>query len=71
MRSRHVTGACLPTGCEGIAAINTINSVMAFYLDTLRPEPSVEGYSTPGGYSGRAVRPIALAKVPPRGPPGR
>lgn len=31
-------------------------------LDTLRPEPSVEGYSTPGGYSWKAVKPIALAK---------
>ena len=25
---------------------------------TLRPEPSVEGYTTPGGYSCRAVRPM-------------
>jgi dihydropyrimidine dehydrogenase (NADP+)/dihydropyrimidine dehydrogenase (NAD+) subunit PreA len=29
-------------------------------LDTLRPEPSVEGYTTPGGYSSKAVKPIAL-----------
>ena len=47
-------------GCEGVAAINTILGVSAINLDTLRPEPTVEGYSTPGGYSGRAVRPIAL-----------
>ncbi|WP_264753497.1 hypothetical protein, partial [Acinetobacter baumannii] len=26
-------------------------------------EPCVEGYSTPGGYSSKAVHPIALAKV--------
>ncbi|MCO5610253.1 hypothetical protein L7F22_064489 [Adiantum nelumboides] len=38
-------------------------SVMGINLDTLRPEPCVEGYSTPGGYSSKAVRPIALAKV--------
>ncbi|KAF6260465.1 hypothetical protein COO60DRAFT_1507155 [Scenedesmus sp. NREL 46B-D3] len=50
-------------GCEGIAAINTIRSVMGVNLDTLRPEPCVEGYSTPGGYSYRAVKPIALEKV--------
>ena len=31
-------------------------------LDTLRPEPCVEGHSTPGGYSSKAVKPIALAK---------
>ena len=36
---------------------------MGINLATLRPEPSVEGYSTPGGYSSRAVKPIALAKV--------
>jgi len=51
------------TGCEGIAAINTIRSVIGINLDTLRPEPSVEGYSTPGGYSYRAVKPIALERV--------
>eukprot|EP00897_Mesotaenium_endlicherianum_P007915 jgi/Mesen1/7151/ME000037S06513 len=47
----------------GVAAINTITSVMGINLDTLRPEPCVQGYTTPGGYSSKAVRPIALAKV--------
>ena len=54
---------CRRAGCEGVAAINTIQSVMGINLDTLRPEPSVEGYSTPGGYSSKAVKPIALAKA--------
>lgn len=36
---------------------------MGVDLDTLRPQPTVEGYTTPGGYSYRAVKPIALAKV--------
>lgn len=83
----------LRSGSEGISAINTIMSVMGINLNTLRPEPCVEGfafnpflffflfettsfpfsgppkmkfkfrYSTPGGYSCKAVRPIALAKV--------
>lgn len=53
----------LQHGCEGLAAINTIQSVMGVNLETLRPEPSVEGYSTPGGYSSKAVKPIALAKA--------
>jgi len=53
----------LSSGCEGIAAINTIMSVMGINLTTLRPEPCVEGYSTPGGYSCKAVHPIALARV--------
>uniref|UniRef100_A0A7S0R1P0 dihydropyrimidine dehydrogenase (NADP(+)) n=1 Tax=Pyramimonas obovata TaxID=1411642 RepID=A0A7S0R1P0_9CHLO len=53
----------LAAGLEGVAAINTIQSVMGINLDTLRPEPCVEGYSTPGGYSAAAVKPIALARV--------
>jgi len=52
--------AALKAGCHGISAINTIRCVMGVNLDTLRPEPTVEGYSTPGGYSSKAVRPIAL-----------
>ena len=54
------TRASLKAGCDGIAAINTIRSVIGVNLDTLHPEPSVEGYTTPGGYSCKAVRPIAL-----------
>ena len=54
------TRAALKAGCQGIAAINTIRSVIGVNLDTLRPEPSVEGYTTPGGYSSKAVLPIAL-----------
>src|SRR3954462_12178123 len=55
--------AALKAGCEGIAAINTILCVMGVDLKTLRPEPTVEGYTTPGGYSCKAVRPIALRMV--------
>jgi dihydropyrimidine dehydrogenase (NAD+) subunit PreA len=54
------TRASLRAGCQGIAAINTIRSVLGVDLDTLRPEPTVEGYTTPGGYSCQAVMPIAL-----------
>lgn len=52
--------AALEAGCTGLSAINTIGSVIGINLDTLRPEPTVEGYSTPGGYSSKAIRPIAL-----------
>ncbi len=55
--------AALAAGCEGVSAINTILSVTAVNLDTLRPEPTVAGYSVPGGYSCIAVRPIALRMV--------
>jgi len=52
--------AALKAGVQGISAINTIRCVMGVNLETLRPEPSVEGYTTAGGYSSRAIRPIAL-----------
>ena len=55
--------AALRAGATGISAINTIRSVMGVNLETLRPEPAVEGYTTPGGYSCRAVKPIALRMV--------
>ncbi|HEX4146076.1 MAG TPA: NAD-dependent dihydropyrimidine dehydrogenase subunit PreA [Pirellulales bacterium] len=52
--------AALAAGCQGISAINTIRSVIGVNLDTLRPEPTVEGHTTLGGYSSKAVMPIAL-----------
>lgn len=54
--------ASLENGMQGISAINTIQSVIGINMETLRPEPCVAGYSTPGGYSSKAVKPIALAK---------
>jgi len=57
------TRAALRAGVTGISAINTIRSVIGVNLDTLRPEPTVEGYTTPGGYSSKAVKPIALRMV--------
>ncbi len=52
--------AALEGGASGVSAINTIRCVMGVNLDTLRPEPTVEGFTTPGGYSSKAVKPIAL-----------
>lgn len=53
-------GAALRAGADGIAAINTILSIAGVDLATLRPLPTVEGHTVPGGFSGQAVRPIAL-----------
>jgi len=47
-------------GADGIAAINTINSITGVNIETLVAEPSVQGKSIVGGYSGAAVKPIAL-----------
>ena len=43
-------------GADGIAAINTINSITGVDIDTLVAEPAVRGKSIVGGYSGNAVR---------------
>jgi dihydropyrimidine dehydrogenase (NADP+)/dihydropyrimidine dehydrogenase (NAD+) subunit PreA len=53
----------LKAGANGLSAINTIRCVMGVNLDTLRPEPCVDGYTTPGGYSSRAIKPVALRMV--------
>ncbi len=47
-------------GADGIAAINTINSITGVNIDTFTAEPDVHGSSIVGGYSGQAVKPIAL-----------
>lgn len=55
--------AAVDGGAVGISAINTILSIIGVNLDTLRPMPTVEGHTVPGGYSSQAVRPIALRMV--------
>ncbi|MFT4540619.1 MAG: dihydroorotate dehydrogenase subfamily 1 [Planctomycetota bacterium] len=55
--------AAADAGADGISAINTILSVIGINLETFHPMPTVEGYSEPGGYSGVAVRPIAMRQV--------
>ena len=56
----HITEpaeACLQAGADAISAINTIKSV------TMDAGAEVAGQRTVSGYSGRAVRPIALRHV--------
>jgi dihydropyrimidine dehydrogenase (NAD+) subunit PreA len=52
--------AAMEAGATGIAAINTIKSVMNVDLGTFASGPAVEGKTSIGGYSGKAVKPIAL-----------
>ncbi len=52
--------AAMEAGATGIAAINTIKSVMNVDLDTFSSGPDVLGKTSVGGYSGKAVKPIAL-----------
>lgn len=56
----HITEparACLQAGADAISAINTIKSV------TMDADAEVAGQRTISGYSGRAVRPIALRHI--------
>ena len=52
--------AAIRGGANGIAAINTIKSITGVNIDTLVALPAVHGSSMLGGYSGVAVKPIAL-----------
>ena len=52
--------AALRGGADGIAAINTIKSIIGVNVHTYVSAPSVHGMSAMGGYSGNAVKPIAL-----------
>ena len=47
-------------GADGIAAINTIKSVVNIHIHSHISAPAVHGMSAVGGYSGNAVKPIAL-----------
>lgn len=47
-------------GANGLALINTISSLIGVNLDTWAPLPDVRGRGSHGGYSGPAVKPIAL-----------
>lgn len=52
--------SAVEAGADGIAAINTIKSIMNVDLHSFVSAPDVAGKSTIGGYSGKAVKPIAL-----------
>ena len=47
-------------GADGLAAINTIKSIIGVNPHTYVSSPAVHGMSAVGGYSGNAVKPIAL-----------
>jgi dihydroorotate dehydrogenase subfamily 1 len=55
--------AAMRGGAAGVSAINTILGMIGINMKNLKPMPTVEGHSTPGGYSYLAVKPIALRMV--------
>lgn len=52
--------AAIRGGADSISAINTIRCITGIDLDNLIGYPNIHGKSAPGGYSGNAVKPIAL-----------
>jgi dihydropyrimidine dehydrogenase (NAD+) subunit PreA len=52
--------AAIEGGAAGISAINTIKSITNLDLDSFTAMPVVNGKSSISGYSGAAIRPIAL-----------
>jgi dihydropyrimidine dehydrogenase (NAD+) subunit PreA len=50
-------------GADAVSLINTVSSITAVNLDTFSPEPSIDGKGSHGGYSGPAIKPIALNMV--------
>ena len=60
---RYAARAAKEGGADGVSLINTINSVIGLDIDTLAPNPVVNGKSSHGGYCGPAVKPIALNMV--------
>ncbi len=60
---RYPARAAHAGGADAVSLINTINSITSVNLDTMSPEPSIDGKGTHGGYCGPAVKPIALNMV--------
>ena len=56
----EVALASLEGGADGIAAINTVKSILNVDLEKKIGLPIVNGKSSVSGYSGKAVKPIAL-----------
>lgn len=47
-------------GADAISAINTLRAITEVDLDTMAPKPTIQGRGSISGYSGPAVKPIAL-----------
>jgi dihydropyrimidine dehydrogenase (NAD+) subunit PreA len=60
---RHPARAAKAGGADAVSLINTVNSITSVNLDTMSPEPSIDGKGSHGGYCGAAVKPIALNMV--------
>jgi dihydropyrimidine dehydrogenase (NAD+) subunit PreA len=55
--------ACKRGGADALATINTVRSITEVDLETFAPKPTIQGKSAISGFSGPAVKPIALRFV--------
>ena len=60
---RYPARAALAGGADAVSLINTVSSIVSVDLDSMSPEPSIDGKGSHGGYCGPAVKPIALNMV--------
>ena len=60
---RYPARAALAGGADAVSLINTVSSITSVNLDSMSPEPSIDGKGSHGGYCGPAVKPIALNMV--------
>jgi dihydropyrimidine dehydrogenase (NAD+) subunit PreA len=57
---RHTARSAKEGQADGLSLINTVNSLMGVDVESLTPKFSVGGKISHGGYSGPAIKPIAL-----------
>ena len=60
---RYPARAAAAGQADAVSLINTVSSIVSVNLDTMSPEPSIDGWGSHGGYCGPAVKPIALNMV--------
>ena len=60
---RYPARAAHEGGADAVSLINTITSIVSVDLDTMAPEPTIDGKGSHGGYCGPAVKPVALNMV--------
>ena len=59
----NLVRACRDAGADAVSGINTLPCIAGVDLDTFCPLPSLKTGSTYGGYSGPAIKPVALRAV--------
>jgi dihydropyrimidine dehydrogenase (NAD+) subunit PreA len=58
-----IARAVQASGADGLCLIDSVEGIVGIDLETLEPLPSVQGYTSRGGFTGRAIKPIGLRCV--------